>query len=108
MGLLSEQRSRPDCGHPDHSAVVACRLSEDWNQRSPLRLRMERETGIEPATNGLGSRYSPIELLPPDFLSLPNARAGYRTMFGSTAPALDISEGHIASGAAGFLLPVLK
>jgi hypothetical protein len=26
---------------------------------------MERETGIEPATNGLGSRYSTIELLPP-------------------------------------------
>src|SRR5580698_6852866 len=25
---------------------------------------MERETGIEPATNGLGSRYSTIELLP--------------------------------------------
>jgi hypothetical protein len=33
---------------------------------------LERETGIEPATNGLGSRYSTIELLPPcatpDFL----------------------------------------
>jgi hypothetical protein len=28
-------------------------------------LRLERETGIEPATNGLGSRYSTIELLPP-------------------------------------------
>jgi hypothetical protein len=29
------------------------------------RLRiLERETGIEPATNGLGSRYSTIELLP--------------------------------------------
>jgi hypothetical protein len=26
---------------------------------------LERETGIEPATNGLGSRYSTIELLPP-------------------------------------------
>ena len=26
--------------------------------------RLERETGIEPATNGLGSRYSTIELLP--------------------------------------------
>jgi hypothetical protein len=25
---------------------------------------LERETGIEPATNGLGSRYSTIELLP--------------------------------------------
>ena len=28
------------------------------------RERLERETGIEPATNGLGSRYSTIELLP--------------------------------------------
>ena len=28
------------------------------------RERLERETGIEPATNGLGSRYSAIELLP--------------------------------------------
>ena len=28
-------------------------------------LNLERETGIEPATNGLGSRYSTIELLPP-------------------------------------------
>jgi transposase len=27
---------------------------------------LERETGIEPATNGLGSRYSTIELLPPE------------------------------------------
>jgi hypothetical protein len=27
-------------------------------------LNLERETGIEPATNGLGSRYSTIELLP--------------------------------------------
>ena|GEM_PF-4129953 len=27
-------------------------------------LCLERETGIEPATNGLGSRYSTIELLP--------------------------------------------
>jgi hypothetical protein len=28
------------------------------------RGNLERETGIEPATNGLGSRYSTIELLP--------------------------------------------
>ena len=27
-------------------------------------MKLERETGIEPATNGLGSRYSTIELLP--------------------------------------------
>ena len=29
-----------------------------------MRPSLERETGIEPATNGLGSRYSTIELLP--------------------------------------------
>jgi hypothetical protein len=37
-------------------------------QQHPLRSlefsHLERETGIEPATNGLGSRYSTIELLP--------------------------------------------
>ena len=32
---------------------------EVWKERI-----LERETGIEPATNGLGSRYSTIELLP--------------------------------------------
>ena len=31
---------------------------------SKLFILLERETGIEPATNGLGSRYSTIELLP--------------------------------------------
>ena len=31
-----------------------------------MPLSLERETGIEPATNGLGSRYSTIELLPPE------------------------------------------
>ena len=45
---------------------------------------MERETGIEPATNGLGSRYSTIELLPPDLLSVPNAEAGYLEMPGAS------------------------
>ena len=29
-----------------------------------MKVLLERETGIEPATNGLGSRYSTIELLP--------------------------------------------
>jgi hypothetical protein len=33
------------------------------------REHLERETGIEPATNGLGSRYSTIELLPPALLA---------------------------------------
>src|SRR5882762_2908672 len=35
--------------------------------------KLERETGIEPATNGLGSRYSTIELLP-----LTHAKLGAR------------------------------
>ena len=33
-------------------------------ERVGFLLNLERETGIEPATNGLGSRYSTIELLP--------------------------------------------
>ena len=33
-------------------------------RRDDQREKLERETGIEPATNGLGSRYSTIELLP--------------------------------------------
>ena len=36
---------------------------------------MERETGIEPATNGLGSRYSTIELLPLHLRIIPRAIA---------------------------------
>ena len=36
-----------------------------WTKDYLIVLRsLERETGIEPATNGLGSRYSTIELLP--------------------------------------------
>jgi hypothetical protein len=35
-----------------------------WSLVRNLQI-VERETGIEPATNGLGSRYSTIELLPP-------------------------------------------
>jgi hypothetical protein len=38
---------------------------------------MERETGIEPATNGLGSRYSTIELLPLVLSSVSKSK-GYR------------------------------
>jgi hypothetical protein len=37
-----------------------------------MKMFLERETGIEPATNGLGSRYSTIELLP---LVTPNYRS---------------------------------
>ena len=41
-------------------------LSGQRRQGIPLlfETNLERETGIEPATNGLGSRYSTIELLP--------------------------------------------
>ena len=35
-----------------------------WGKVRNFLLNLERETGIEPATNGLGSRYSTIELLP--------------------------------------------
>jgi hypothetical protein len=35
-----------------------------WGNVWDFLLNLERETGIEPATNGLGSRYSTIELLP--------------------------------------------
>ena len=35
-----------------------------WGKVWNFLLNLERETGIEPATNGLGSRYSTIELLP--------------------------------------------
>jgi hypothetical protein len=42
------------------------------NLQEPEDLKLvERETGIEPATNGLGSRYSTIELLPPPDYSNP-------------------------------------
>ncbi len=46
---------------------------------------MERETGIEPATNGLGSRDSTTELLPPGSLNaVPRASteqiAGYQCL----------------------------
>src|ERR1700728_3065324 len=37
-----------------------------------IREKLERETGIEPATNRLGSRYSTVELLPLDSGRLPS------------------------------------
>jgi hypothetical protein len=40
---------------PGKAVLVARRMTRE---------KLERETGIEPATNGLGSRYSTIELLP--------------------------------------------
>jgi hypothetical protein len=51
---------------------------------------LERETGIEPATNGLGSRYSTIELLPLDILSVSKAKPDIR---GSPASCCCLGEG---------------
>ena len=42
---------------------VCSSLRKSWWYVEMSRERLERETGIEPATNGLGSRYSTIELL---------------------------------------------
>ena len=67
------QRSGGNCvTHPAHHKAG---LQKDENpamhthERFVLgdTRRVERETGIEPATNGLGSRYSTIELLPQRF-----------------------------------------
>ena len=54
MGLLPEQRVGADSDYFADFAVAKGGVI------------LERETGIEPATNGLGSRYSTIELLPLD------------------------------------------
>src|SRR5207302_7896051 len=69
------QRANSEIG-TDHEALP--------RQNAPLRAclkctshdveELERETGIEPATNGLGSRYSTIELLPLDRLKLYRTR----------------------------------
>ena len=40
-----------------YASPLQSHFTDVWNL-------LERETGIEPATNGLGSRYSTIELLP--------------------------------------------
>jgi hypothetical protein len=65
------------CGfeYPVYFASIAysvLRFAEKWTVRTVREFEgvvgclfaLERETGIEPATNGLGSRYSTIELLP--------------------------------------------
>jgi integrase len=68
MRALDEARrcknvaSSPDSGESvdqDTGTVYDSKLLHHYD------LRMERETGIEPATNGLGSRDSTTELLPP-------------------------------------------
>ena len=54
-----------DKTHPVHLSVES--TFERARPASRMRTsgeKLERETGIEPATNGLGSRYSTIELLP--------------------------------------------
>jgi hypothetical protein len=55
------------CAESDVYTTLVFRVSKTSqrgnSRKYQLRL-MERETGIEPATNGLGSRYSTIELLP--------------------------------------------
>ena len=76
------------------TAAVGCfraKLESPFAARSALyRNQMERETGIEPATNGLGSRDSTTELLPPFLLlfrdpstSLGISAAGSRLRFRS-------------------------
>ncbi len=48
----------------DSKAIWGMLSVFQWGNVSSFLLNLERETGIEPATNGLGSRYSTIELLP--------------------------------------------
>jgi hypothetical protein len=67
MGLLSEQRHRVDTRDRGRSLIAPRGVRDKPEQE------LERETGIEPATNGLGSRYSTIELLPPNLLSVSKA-----------------------------------
>ena len=65
LGLLSERRHRPDRAHRRGADAAACVLTRagpagrDWLSRATLcdwsGVRLERETGIEPATFSLGS-----------------------------------------------------
>jgi hypothetical protein len=55
-------------------------MSFQWGKLCDLLLNLERETGIEPATNGLGSRYSTIELLPLRSLIIPRETKANRPM----------------------------
>ena len=48
----------------DSKATVGMVRGFNWWNIVKYGRYLERETGIEPATNGLGSRYSTIELLP--------------------------------------------
>ena len=58
-----------------------------WPQRNRAGTPelMERETGIEPATNGLGSRYSTIELLPLGSIRAMKPIVAFQTL--STTPS---------------------
>ena len=51
------------------------------------RRRMERETGIEPATNSLEGCDSTTELLPPSFLDSPASERSLGTSAGRPASA---------------------
>src|SRR5215469_9286739 len=73
--MMCMQRARSQLGKlpftKAHTATLIYRLDPyfpgDLNSifgRGRRRARLERETGIEPATNGLGSRDSTTELLP--------------------------------------------
>jgi hypothetical protein len=55
-----------DLGHSYRQYEISCASSCEScpGVIEVNRENLERETGIEPATNGLGSRYSTIELLP--------------------------------------------
>ncbi len=57
------QKSRRTRGKYRTIAIHAPNI-DDGLAGEDARKKLERETGIEPATNGLGSRYSTIELLP--------------------------------------------
>jgi hypothetical protein len=69
------------------------------------RVILERETGIEPATNGLGSRYSTIELLPLDLqiiTCLPTSNANARRELG---PASNLNCSDLDSHSCGTASP---
>lgn len=58
VDIMPDQESARRNSRRDSSACLFLDL------KMPTWEILERETGIEPATNGLGSRYSTIELLP--------------------------------------------
>ena len=67
-------------GRPPHSASADIRATAGLPSRSSLAVsgvrRLERETGIEPATNSLEGCDSTTELLPPSRSLTPRSRFG--------------------------------